>query len=437
MIVGGGAGGLELAARLGRAMGPRRVVLVDMNESHIWKPSLHEVAAGTLDIHREDLSYFMLARDCGFTFMQGELKAVDRSARRLQLAAVRARDGEEVFPERVLHYSVLVLAVGSRSNFFGVPGAAEHAITVDSTAQAEHLRQRLLRQFVRWKQDKAGSLPAVEPGNAAVADKLHITIVGGGATGVELAAELLEALAALVYYGLPGDDLMRDIHITLIEASGRILAALPPELSAAAQRLLQDRGVEVLDSVGIAKVDVNELVDRSGNCYPYDLCVWAAGIEAPAFLASLGLETNRIHQIVVDAHLRTSDAHVYAMGDCAQMTPVDSEKPLPARAQVAHQQAFYLYRQLMAPARREARPRPAFYFRDYGSLVSIGHSRGVGALVGILSGRSWLVQGLIARLMYMSLHLTHHAVVLGPTRTLLLALGRLLLKRTAPRVKLH
>jgi NADH dehydrogenase len=121
VIVGGGAGGLELAARLGREFGPEHIVLVDKDDSHIWKPSLHEVAAGTLDIHREDLSYFMLARDCGFTFMRGELHSLDRAARQLGLKAVLTPSGEEVFPARTLRYDTLVMAVGSKSNFFGTP----------------------------------------------------------------------------------------------------------------------------------------------------------------------------------------------------------------------------------------------------------------------------------------------------------------------------
>jgi NADH dehydrogenase len=294
VIVGGGAGGLELAARLGREFGPEHIVLVDKDDSHIWKPSLHEVAAGTLDIHREDLSYFMLARDCGFTFMRGELHSLDRAARQLGLKAVLTPSGEEVFPARTLRYDTLVMAVGSKSNFFGTPGAAEHAIALDSTGQAEHFRQRLLNELVTLNRRKTGAVaeqPEAESGQAL----LNIAIVGGGATGVELAAELLEAFAGLVYYGLQELDPARDIKITLLEGADRILSALPPKLSETAQRLLTDRGVDVRTSVRVAAVEHNCLVDAQGNRYPATLCVWAAGIEAPAFLSQLGLEANRVY----------------------------------------------------------------------------------------------------------------------------------------------
>ncbi len=431
VIVGGGAGGLELAAKLGRKFGPNHVWLVDKADGHIWKPSLHEVAAGTLDIHREGLSYFMLAKDCGFTFIFGELESMDRQQNQLFLKPVYSTSTrEEIFPARSIRYDTLILAVGSKSNFFGTPGAAEFAIALDSTEEAERFRQRLLHQLVTADRRKSAEPDYV----------LDIGIVGGGATGVELAAELLEACADAAFYGLNKLKPGTDIRITLLEGSGRILSALPEKMSAAAQQLLLDRGVVVKTSVRISEVRQDVLIDSEGRQYPVDLCVWAAGIEAPAFLKNLGLEVNRINQVVVDAGLRTSDPDIYALGDCAQAPwhGAEGQQALPARAQVAHQQADFL---LAAMAKRikggdDAGERP-FRFRDYGSLVSVGHSRGVGSLMGVLSGKNWFVEGLLARLMYMSLHLMHHLAVLGPLRTGSLALGRLLTKRGAPRVKLH
>ncbi|UYO95372.1 NAD(P)/FAD-dependent oxidoreductase [Pollutimonas sp. M17] len=431
VIVGGGAGGLELAAKLGRKFGPDHVWLVDKADGHIWKPSLHEVAAGTLDIHREGLSYFMLAKDCGFTFIFGELESLDRQGKLLLLKPVRSPGtGEEIFPARSIRYDTLVLAVGSKSNFFGTPGAAEFAIALDSTDEAERFRQRLLHQLVTADQRKSA-----EPGYM-----LDIAIVGGGATGVELAAELLEACADAAFYGLNKLEPGTDIRITLLEGSGRILSALPEKMSAAAQQLLLDRGVVVKTSVRVSEVRRDELIDSEGRRYPVDLCVWAAGIEAPAFLKNLGLEVNRINQVVVDAGLRTSDPDIYALGDCAQAPwhGHEGRQALPARAQVAHQQAGFLLSAMEQRIKGGADSgQRVFRFRDYGSLVSVGHSRGVGSLMGVLSGKSWFVEGLLARLMYMSLHLMHHLAVLGPLRTGSLALGRLLAKRGAPRVKLH
>jgi NADH dehydrogenase len=427
VIVGGGAGGLELAAKLGRKFGPEHIVLVDKDGDHIWKPSLHEVAAGTLDIHREGLSYFMLARDCGFTFMRGEVRRIDQTAKSIRLEAVMTDRDEEAFPERDVAYDTLVLAVGSRSNFFNTPGATEHAIALDSTAEAERFRLKLLHELVNINRRKPAEPDCV----------LNIGIVGGGATGVELAAELHEASVDLPFYGLDNIDPDRDIKITLLEGSPRILSALPERMSEAAQRLLINRGIAVKTSVQVASVTADALYDAGGNRYPADLCVWAAGIKAPTFLADLGLPVNSLNQLVVDASLRTEDPDIFAMGDCAQANWKNEDRYLPARAQVAHQQADFLV-PIMAQRIAGADPGPrAFKFRDYGSLVSVGHNRGVGTLMGVLSGKSWFVEGLVARFMYMSLHLMHHMSVLGFMRTASLALGRLLIKRSAPRVKLH
>lgn len=426
VIVGGGAGGLELAARLGRRFGPEHIILIDQEMFHIWKPSLHEVAAGTLDIYREGLSYFMLAKDHGFTFNVGELAGLDRDAKLIHVKPVFS-GGQELFQARDIPYDTLVLAVGSKSNFFNTPGASQFAIALDSTGQAEHFRQRLLHELARVNRDKRRN-----PG-----DVLNIVIVGAGATGVELAAELVEACRDVAFYGLDNLDPAKDIKISLLEGATRILSALPEKLSSAAQQLLLDRDVSVKTSVRVAAVSADSLSDSQGNTYPADLCVWAAGIEAPEFLTRLGLTTNGVNQIVVDATLRTSDPAIFAMGDCAQAPSGRAAGFLPARAQVAHQQAKFLRPIIADVIAGRAIGNREFKFRDYGSLVSVGHDRGVGSLMGVLSGRSWFVQGLLARLMYMSLHLMHHLAVLGVVRTAFIAVGRLLLKRSAPRVKLH
>lgn len=426
VIVGGGAGGLELAAKLGRRFGPRHVTLVDKATYHIWKPSLHEVAAGTLDVHREGLSYAMLAKDSGFTFVPGEVDRIDRDAKAIALRPF-VEGGEEILPARTLHYDTLVLAVGSKANFFGTPGASEHAIALDSTEQAERFRLKMLRELAAANREKA----APQQGHA-----LQIAIVGGGATGVELAAELTEAFFDLVYYGLSQLDPKKDIRITILEGAPRILAPLPEKLSAAAHALLTQRGVAIRTSVRVASVTADAVVDDKGNRYPADLCVWAAGIEAPSFLAQMGLPTNRVNQLIVDASLRTGDPSVYAFGDCAA-APWGEGKFLPARAQVAHQQASFLVPILSERIQGKPVKHRTFEFHDRGSLVSIGTSQGIGSLMGVLSGKKFFVQGLVGRLMYMSLHLLHHQAFLGTARTMLLALGRLLLRRSEPRVKLH
>lgn len=421
IIVGGGAGGLELAARLGRKLGPRRgverVLLVDRSVFHIWKPTLHEVAAGTLDVHQEGLGYPILARRNHFSFSLGELTGLDAVGRRLTLGALRDADGSELAPERVVSFTHLVLAIGSGSNFFGTPGA-ETAHALETTADAERFHGRLLAAFTRASFSESRTL--------------GVAVVGGGATGVELSAELIEAHRTLDE-GLAAEQRFR-LDITIVEAAPRILGALPETIADQAQLALERKGVRVLTGTKVERVEAGALVTSAGRVEA-ELIVWAAGVKAAAGNADLGLELNRLNQFVVNDRLETAAAGVWAMGDCAA-APWTPGKDVPARASAAHQQASYLAGVLWARMGERRRDAP-FVYKDFGSLVSLGENKGLGALMGGLGGPNFFVEGLMAKAVYMSLHLDHHRAILGTARTVVLALARLLQRRVAGRLKLH
>lgn len=428
VIVGGGAGGLELACKLGRKLGPSKVTLVDSRLYHIWKPSLHEVAAGTLDIHQEGLSYAMLAHDNGFNFVLGPMTGLDAAAQTITIGAVHAASGnDEVLPERCLAYGALTMAIGSTSNYFGVAGAEEHTISLNATEDAERFRLRMLRLMLSIEQQQ-------EEGKDV---NLDVVIIGGGATGVELAAELREASGAYARYGFARMDAKRDVRITILEGAPRILAPLPERVSAAALSLLNKRGIKVVSDCRVTGIEPDRVIDNKGNVYPSDLCVWAAGIRAPELLGKLGLPTARGGQLEVDAQLRVKGAtNIWSLGDCAAC--VDGNGlAVPPRAQAAHQQADYLVDAFLRIDKGQAPQEAPYAYRDYGSLVSVGQSTSVGSLMGSLRGASWFVQGTVARMMYASLHLMHHRAVMGLTRTALLAVARFLIRRSTPLVKLH
>ncbi|NML60939.1 NAD(P)/FAD-dependent oxidoreductase [Massilia sp. RP-1-19] len=427
VIVGGGAGGLELACKLGRKLGPSKVMLVDSRLFHIWKPSLHEVAAGTLDVHQEGLSYQMLAHDNGFTFLYGAMTGLDASEKTIKVGPIATLAGEQVLPERAVSYAQLVVAVGSVSNYFGVPGANEHTISLNATEDAERFRLTLLKLLAVTEHQIADDRPG----------GLDVVIIGGGATGVELAAELREASWVYASYGFQHLQPGRDVRITLLEGAPRILAPLPERVSAAAHRLLGERGIGVVTDCRVTAIDAGKVTDKEGNTYPADLCVWAAGIRAPEFLSTLGLPVNKGGQIEVDEYLAVRGvAGVYAMGDCAACVD-GAGKPVPPRAQAAHQQADFLLDSFARAAAGKAPRGKPYLYRDYGSLVSFGQTTTVGSLMGSLKGLSWFVEGLFARTMYVSLHLLHHRAILGAMRTGVLALARFLIKRSTPLVKLH
>jgi NADH dehydrogenase len=428
VVVGGGAGGLELATKLGDRMGRSgraRITLVDSSRTHIWKPLLHSIAAGSLRRSQHELSYLAQASWHHFRFRNGEMIGLDRANKTIRLAAVLDEDGRLIIPEQSFAYDTLVVAVGSVTNDFGTPGASQFAVPLETAEHASRFNRRLVNACLR-AQNQA---EPIRPG------QLHVAIIGAGATGTELAAELHHTARAIIAYGLDRIDPEKDLRIVLIEAADRILPALPPRISDATKELLIKLGVEVRTGARVAEVMSNGVKLADGQIVPSELVVWSAGVKAPDFLAGIdGLETNRINQLVVRTTLQTTrDDHIFVIGDCASCPRDGYPQPVPPRAQAAHQMAEFMFKQLENVL--AGRPLATFAYRDFGSLVSLGKYSTVGSLMGFLVGRSFFVEGYFARLMYRSLYKMHEAALYGSGRTLLglFAPGA----RPAPTVKLH
>jgi NADH:ubiquinone reductase (H+-translocating) len=430
VVVGGGAAGLELVTKLGNKYGKpgkAHVTLVDRARTHIWKPLLHEVAAGSLDVGHHAVDYLHHAHANHFRYRIGEMTGLDREKRVIHLAASRDGEGREVTPVRAIAYDTLIMAVGSTTNDFGTPGVAEHAIALDTKEQALRFHQRLVNGMLRAHTQEG----PVRPG------QLHVTVIGAGATGTELAAELHRTTREVASTGLDRIDPAKDLKITLVEAADRILPAVPQRLAAEVMGHLAKIGVEVRVQARVTEVRADGVQLADGGFIPSELVVWAAGVKGPAFLKDLGgLETTRNNQLVVKPTLQTSrDPDIFAMGDCAYLVEEGSQTPIPPRAQAAHQQASHLYGQMAN--RLAGRPLKPFKYRDFGSLVSLGEYTAVGNLMGFIQGKNMFIAGLFARLMYRSLYKMHETAVNGWWKTSLDALARALTRRTEPRVKLH
>jgi NADH dehydrogenase len=431
VIVGGGAGGLELATRLGDTLGRRgraRITLVDCSRTHLWKPLLHEVAAGSMDMYEHDLDYLAQARWHHFQFRLGYMDGLDRARRVVKLGPTYDEiEHEELISRREINYDTLVIAVGTRTNDFGTPGAREHAISLDTPEDAEHFHRRLVNACIRANAQKTPLAP----------EQLNVAIVGAGATGVELAAELHKTTRELVAFGFERIDAERDIQLSIVEAGPRILPALPERVALRALDLLRGLKVDVHTNERVTEIRADGVVTASGRTIAAELTVWAAGIKAPDFLKDLdGLETNKVNQIVVNQTLQsTRDPDVFAMGDCACCPWPDHAPCVPARAQAAHQEASHLARNL--ERRLEGKPLRPFVYRDFGSLVSLGEYSTVGSLMGKLLGGALFIEGLFARIMYISLYRMHLYALHGAARVIFDMLGRLFTRRTEPRVKLH
>ncbi|HET6609718.1 MAG TPA: NAD(P)/FAD-dependent oxidoreductase [Rhodopila sp.] len=430
VVVGGGAAGLELVTKLGNRHGRGKrayVTLVECARSHLWKPLLHEVAAGSLDPSNHEVNYLAQAHWHGFRYRLGEMVGLDRGARKILLAAALDDEGREITPPRSIDYDILVIAIGSVTNDFGTKGAAEHAVRLETPAQAARFNRRLVNACLR-AQTQADP---IRPG------QLHVAIIGAGATGTELAAELYRTLREVIAHGLDRIDPERDIRIVLIEAADRLLPALPERISNATLRLLESTGVEVKTGARVKEVmsEGVRLVDET--FIPAELVVWAAGVKAPDVLADLdGLEVNRLNQLVVEPTLQTTrDPNIFAMGDCAACPLPDGSGVVPPRAQAAHQQADHMAAQIERRLRDQAFL--PYKYTDFGSLVSLGHHSTVGNLMGAMFGRGIFIEGLFARMMYQSMRTMHERALNGTRYALLSFLSRRLSRRTVPSVKLH
>ncbi|ACZ76468.1 NAD(P)/FAD-dependent oxidoreductase [Dickeya parazeae] len=426
VIVGGGAGGLELATSLGRKLGRKNkaeITLVDRNHSHLWKPLLHEVATGSLDDDMDALSYLAHARNHHFNFQLGMLTDIDREQRTIQLAEIRNEQGELLVAARSLPYDILVVALGSTSNDFGTPGVKDHCIFLDNPKQARRFHNEMLNLFLKFSASQGEK------------EKVNIAIVGGGATGVELSAELHNAVKQLHSYGF--DSLSNQaLNVTLVEAGERILPALPPRISAAAHHELTQLGVRVLTKTMVTSAEQGGLNTKDGEFIDADLMVWAAGIKAADAMKEIaGLETNRINQLVVEPTLQTTrDPAIFAIGDCASC-PQPGGGVVPPRAQAAHQMASRCYSNILALL--NGQPLKAYVYKDHGSLVSLSKFSTVGSLMGNLMRGSVMVEGRIARFVYISLYRMHQIALHGYIKTGLMMLVGSINRVIRPRLKLH
>lgn len=423
VIVGGGAGGAELAAALGDALaGKGRVTLIDRVTSHLWKPRLHEVAAGVMSAAEAQVSYAAQAALHGYEFAWGTMVGLDLAAREVRLAAViDPATGDTLAGPRGVGYDTLVLALGSQVNDFGTPGVAEHCYMLDSAEQAERLQQQFLAMAFQ-----------VHEGTR---ERLRVGIVGAGSTGVELAAEFDHAVNDLARFGLM---LRREqLDIAVMDMADRVLPAVDARVSAYAQRQLEQRHIRVVLGQKVSGVDGEKITLADDSTVPADLVVWASGIKGPNLLPTLdGLTVSKKQQIEVDATLRCKgQQRIFAFGDCAHCVDPDSGQNIPATAQAAHQQAKLLKKSL--PGVLAGKDALTFHYRDRGTVVSLGQHHAAGELGAGRGGKGKPFHGRLARVIYAGLYRQHQAALFGWPRTAALAFSDRLRSVTQPPVKLH
>ncbi|PKG58562.1 NAD(P)/FAD-dependent oxidoreductase [Shewanella sp. GutDb-MelDb] len=425
VIVGGGAGGLELATQLGRKLGKKNlahIILVDRNRTHIWKPLLHEVATGSLDSDLDGVVYSAHAAKQGYQFQLGTFCGLNSDEKSISVAPITDDMGKVLLPERQIQYDKLVIAIGSVSNDFNTPGVQENCFFLDSHQQANRFHNALLDSFTRVHQSDS-------------INELNIAIVGGGATGVELSAELYHVTDLLKVYGL--SKMTADkLNIHLIEAGPRILPALTERIASSARHELSQLGVSVMENTRISEATAAGFVTSEGQLIAANLMLWAAGVKAADFIKELQFfELNRANQIKVQANLKsTVNNDIYVIGDCCAFEQADGSF-VPPRAQSAHQMAQCAEKNIIKEMNAE--PLVDYVYVDHGSLVNLSRYSTVGSLMGNLTKSSMFVEGKIARFVYISLYRMHQQAIHGTFKTIALWLAEKLMRVVRPRMKLH
>jgi len=368
IVVGAGFAGLAATGELARA--GAEVLLIDRNVYSTFQPLLYQVATGGLN--PGDVSYPARAftRRRGARFRLGELAGLDPAARLITLA-----DGAE------LGYDYLVLATGVSAAYYGVTGAAEHSLGLYTRRDAVELRNHIMARLERL--DIAGS-----------GQEVNFTVVGGGATGVELAGALAELRSTALDAAFPEVDLA-SVHIRLVEQAPALLLPFEPGLRDYAREQLAGRGVDVLTSTAIQEVRSDRVILADGTELPSDVTVWAAGVTGPAELAGWGLPRGPGGRILVGPDLRVrGQDRIFALGDVALI----EDQPLPQLAQPALQTGRHAARQIRRLA--AGQPTAAFQYHDKGIMATIGRRSAVVQLP-----RRIRIRGTLAWLAWLGLHL--------------------------------
>ena len=366
LVCGAGFGGMAAVAGLKRA--GTHVTLLDANLYSTFQPLLYQVA--TAGLNPGDVSHPIgaSARRHNAIYRRGEIVAIDTQARSVKLA-----DGRE------FGYDYLVIGTGMTASYFGIKGAAEHTFGLYTRKDAIVLRDHFMSGVERLSEDEKN---------------FNITVVGGGATGVELAGALAELRAVVLRSTFPDVDPKR-LSVRLVEMAPSLLGPYPDRLRSYTLTQLRRRGVDVLLDTEIHEVGPGRVVVGSGDTLPSDLTVWAAGVHAPEAVAGWGLPQGKNGRIVVGPDLRVQGQdRIFAVGDVA----IDPDNPVPQTAQPAIQMGKHAARQIIRL--RKGQETETFSYHDKGDMATIGRRSAVVRLHGGLQ-----LRGTLAWLAWLGLHL--------------------------------
>ncbi|CAI3941069.1 FAD-containing subunit (Ndh) (PDB:5NA4) [Commensalibacter communis] len=391
VVLGGGIAGIEFLVRINKKIDHSRyeLCLIDKNEFHTWKPMLHTFAAGSASLQEQGMSFLIQAKRHNFTFQPGEVSSIDTEAKEITLAPYIDQYGDEILPKRCVSYDYLVIALGSKANDFNTKGVNEHAYTIDDVGYALEFHHDLKKYIMQ---------------STILHTKHHVVIVGAGATGIELAGEIAEMLQQASQY--TDHDFNKHIDLTVIQSGDRVLPGFQKNISKSVQKTMDDIGVKTLLSTRVTEVTKDHVVLDSGDTLPADQVVWTTGIKAIDVEGDIAnTERSKNAQFVTDEQFRLlNHDDIFVIGDCSSR----QKNPLAPTAQVARQQAIYLSANFVKLINKDSNI-PAFVYKDYGSLISVGRYGSFGTF-----GHSTHVKGMLAYLAHTFLYRSHQINILGP-----------------------
>lgn len=338
VIVGGGVAGSELACGLGRAARSLarsgveiHVTLIDIAFSHQWKPLLNNVAAGSASAQDIECPFGLMASDAGFSYMAGRLSGLDRDKKRIVVSIPEPVEGRSASRDVDVEYDTLVIAVGSRVDTHRTPGVMDNCVMIQSTADAEAFKKLLLQRLQRARNEDTS---------------LTIAVIGGGVASIELAAQIVRFAQSKTGSGtIPCAE---QVSVVLIEESPNLSELVSARIAELAVKRLLALGISVVSGCRVRRVFADRVELSDGQIVGSNITVWAAGFKAPDELADLdGLEVNRSNQLMVIPTLQsTSDAQIYAIGDCSCLAGPGGALGSSPTAWMARDHARHLLKQL-------------------------------------------------------------------------------------------
>jgi NADH dehydrogenase len=371
VVVGAGFGGIRTAKSLAQA--DVKVTVIDKRNYHLFQPLLYQVSTAGLSV--DDIAYpvrAMLKDFKNIHFHMAEVTHIDFDTKCV------IGNAEQI------SYDYLVLAPGGMTNYFGMDGIAKHSFGLKNLDEAVTIRNHILRKFEE---------ATLEENPEKQRELLTFVVVGGGPTGVESAGALSELIYLVMAEEYHNID-FKQIRILLVEASDKLLAAMPEDLCEATKDILSKKNIEVRLNVQVADFNGEQLMLKGGETIQTQTVIWAAGVKAIDLLDRLNIQQDRLSRAIVNKTLQLPDhPEVFVIGDAAHFE--QDGRPLPMVAPVAIQQADVAADNILNMI--SGKSLQQFTYKDVGNMATIGRNAAVVHIDGIkLKGFiSWLLWSII------------------------------------------